>query len=208
MSRWLNVLMGVVLLLASPFFVSGNGFDDETQPDPPDEESSGTFHASIGFPHDVVQGNVFYLRVQIFPSAEQPDENTKWPGIGIYHGTNKAHEVMIRVLCQVKGVHSAKVNTDWTQHHDKTQLHESRLAEAREYAWNLLSQHNQSIIVENPELSEDPDYKAVGVDVYIIVGGQKVSFADMLVKAGHGMVPMFPGQQFDWGGTTVPAISE
>ena len=186
-----------VLTLASigTEYLSASG--DGTQPTPDMEEPvdiiepTGFFHCHVEIRDDLHTPDGFFGIVETFPAGD-----AQWP---VIHTESHTAETLGYTLIQIRGLSVPSQFADRSRPLIFAERERQRFDKAMSYVWALLSQA-ETLILRNPVATDENG--AIVCDVAIIIGGQEINLAEMLINDGHAR----PAGNWDWGARDVAEV--
>ena len=149
-------------------------------------DSDGLFYAEISQIHDLHNPNFFEANVKVFPLDSG---NYGWPDQSLME---KNFETNQRYWIKIRGIDCPSINEPRNKPHAEMRRVRRRFSDAMDFVWNILSA-SEYMVLTNPKLGGE----FYLCDVYVDLGGQRLSLASMMEDKGHAMFGVFG--EFDWG---------
>ena len=190
-TKWGLVLLLFLMWVLMPCQFANSGSDEMgdipesaevVKPNP--VKGDGVFFAEIEQLHDLHNPNFFEAVVKVSPGDE-------WPGQTL---TDTNYETNQRYWIKIRGIDVPAVNESRNKPHVEMRRHRRRFERAMDFVWKILSA-SEYMVLGQPELQKETG--SYFCDVYVDLGGQRLSLADMMVDKGHALYGQFG--EFDWG---------
>ena len=166
------------------------------------ESVTGAFFARVEQQHDIHQPHLFEVEVKVLPALGE------WPGIG-FDVRGSVTELNLHTWVVIRGITVPSSYTSRERPHQEVEFERRRFDKAMDFVWQMLKGQGY-VVLENPVwLAGKESVSTAGVyacDVFVFVGGMKISLADILVRSGHAK--RGKTGDFDWGSPHVVRIGE
>ena len=150
--------------------------DDVEQKSAPRKKNPGAFYARLNHRRDVYQTDVMLMQIKITPALAG-----HWPDFPIIPNVH-TEQTVIQSYIQIRGVNAHPQRIEWSNPFYYVETQKQGDEDGCEYTWNMLGR-SRVVILENPE--KQSGSKAILCDVYVVIGGVKVDFAEAIRKEGH-----------------------
>ena len=190
--KWGLVLLLFLMWVLMPCQFADSGSDEKgdipermevVKADP--VKGDGVFFAEIEQLHDLHNPNFFEAVVKVHPADDI------WPGQTL---TLTNYETNQRYWIKIRGIDVPSVNEPRDKPHVEMRRHRRRFQNGMDFVWKILSASEYMVLMA-PELQEETG--SYFCDVYVDLGGQRLSLAQMMVDKGHALYGQFG--EFDWG---------
>lgn len=165
---------------------SGPAFDAEAY--------KGRFFARVELRDDLERVDAFFAEVKVFPAL------SSWPNVKI--DTENVFETNIRALIHVRGISVPSRMPNRARPHIQVERERRRFDAAIHYLWDIVK-NSETLILEN--VVEDTENRVFRCDVAVLLGGQEIDLARMLVTDGHAAYQV-EETHWDWGAPNVRPV--
>ena len=186
----------LLTVLASLSLASGSGPDDDS--DVSESESEGGWvYGKIEYLHDVLAPNAYFMVLRAHPGQPVPLIT------GGYATTDVYAVVRLRGVDTPRGL---QVSEDRNRPHDWLAQERERWDAAMRYLWNVIAP-TRTFKVHHLKVVDAASDKILEGDMQVLLGGQWMNLALMLLGDGHARPTQADGSQWEWGMETVPLLN-